>query len=60
MTQTTAKMVEAIRIGCRAADMHLDCSYPVCTCKNIPAAVKAAVEFAIRDVVKGILMRGEG
>lgn len=51
---TTAKMDEAIRIGCRAADVHRDCSYPACSCQKIPAAVKAAVGFAILDAVKEI------
>lgn len=38
------KMNEAIRAGCTAADVHLTCSYPECFCKQIPTAVKAAIE----------------
>jgi uncharacterized protein (DUF362 family) len=34
----------AIRIGCIAADIHLTCSYPECTCKTIPNAIKAAIQ----------------
>lgn len=33
-----------IRSGCTAADVHLICSYPNCRCKQIPVAIKAALE----------------
>jgi hypothetical protein len=36
------KMARAIRAGCNAADVHLSCSYPECSCTKIPAAVIAA------------------
>lgn len=49
MSETSPKMITAIKIGCQTSGAHLTCSYPDCTCKTIPAAVKAAVEFAIRD-----------
>lgn len=34
---------KAIRIGCNAADVHLTCSYPTCSCKQIPVAIQAAL-----------------
>jgi len=44
MTEITREEIaEAIRIGCNAADVHMICSYPECTCKQIPAAVQAAL-----------------
>lgn len=43
-TQTT-KMIAAIHVGCEAADVHLRCTYPDCSCRIVPAAVKAAMEF---------------
>lgn len=49
MTINSSKMQEAIRVGCTAADVHLRCSYPDCSCKQIPKAVEAAVTFALRD-----------
>ena len=33
----------AIKAGCMAADAHLVCSYPECKCRQIPAAVEAAI-----------------
>jgi hypothetical protein len=42
-------MVEAIRIGCTAADVHSRCSYPDCACTQIPRAIQAAVGFAVKD-----------
>lgn len=33
----------AVRAGCSAADVHLMCSYPKCACRNMPAAVEAAI-----------------
>jgi hypothetical protein len=50
----TTKITAAIRIGCDAANVHLACSYPECACKTVPAAVKAAVTFAIRDAARVI------
>lgn len=52
--KTTAKMAAAIRVGCEAADVNPACDYPQCGCKLVPAAVKAAVLFALRDAVKVI------
>lgn len=46
------KMKQAIRIGCTAADIHLTCSWPDCSCTELPKAIQAAVAFAVRDVVK--------
>lgn len=37
------KVIEAIRVGCNAAEVHLTCSYPACSCKQIPAAIRAAL-----------------
>lgn len=52
MKPPTKKMIEAVRVGCTAADVHLRCSYPECSCSQIPRAIGAAVEFAARDVAK--------
>lgn len=52
--ETTRKMTEAIQIGCTASEIHLRCSYPDCTCTKIPAAINAAVKFALMDAVKQI------
>ena len=47
MTQQSEKdLVEAVRIGCTAADVHLTCSYPECSCQRLPAAIKAALREA--------------
>ena len=43
MTASEADVEAAIRVGCTAADIHLRCSYPSCACKQIPAAIKAAI-----------------
>lgn len=51
---TTDKMASAIRIGCAASDIHLRCSYPDCKCVHLPAAIKAAVGFALMDAIKQI------
>ena len=32
-----------IRIGCNKSDIHLVCSFPGCTCKVVPATVKAVL-----------------
>lgn len=53
----SAKMIEAVRIGCIASDVHLTCSWPDCSCTTVPTAIQTAVEFAIRDAVKIILAR---
>ena len=37
------EMSRLVRIGCRAAEVHLDCSYPTCTCKQVPTAVLAVL-----------------
>lgn len=60
-TRTTDKMTEAIRIGCSAAEIHLRCSYPECSCTSIPTAIRAAVSFAIRDAandMKAAMVKG--
>ena len=51
-TKTTDRMAAAIRCGCEASNVHLRCSFPECSCTTIPAAVRAAVEFAIRGAAK--------
>lgn len=33
----------AVRAGCSAADGHLTCSYPQCRCRQMPAAIDAAI-----------------
>ena len=33
----------AIKAGCRAADIHLDCAYPACACHGMPKAIPAAI-----------------
>ena len=41
--------VDAIRAGCNATDVHLYhlyCSYPECTCKQLPKAIQAALAVA--------------
>jgi hypothetical protein len=43
-----AALETAVRAGCTAADVHITCSFPQCKCKQIPAAVKAAL-----DAVRG-------
>ncbi len=40
-----SKIEEAIRVGCSAADIHLACSYPACSCKQMPRAIQAAIDF---------------
>ncbi len=55
--QKSASSVEAaVRIGCTAADIHLTCSYPECTCKQIPSAVRAVMMIAAaeRDELRAI------
>lgn len=42
-SKETERLIAAIRVGCTAADLHLCCSYPDCTCKQIPAAIEAAL-----------------
>lgn len=37
------------REGCGASDIHLACSFPDCTCRHIPNAVKAV----IAEIMKG-------
>ena len=43
---TDADIDAAIRVGCVAADVHLMCSYPDCTCTQLPAAIRAALTHA--------------
>lgn len=40
---TEEPIAAAIRAGCSAADLHLECSYPTCMCKNTPTIVRAAL-----------------
>lgn len=40
-----AILVQAIRTGCWAAEVHLACSYPDCGCKNLPTAIIAALAY---------------
>ena len=35
--------IQAVRKGCIAADVHLTCSYPECSCTVVPAAIQAAL-----------------
>lgn len=46
---TPPLIAEAIRLGCAAADVHLTCGFPDCTCTKIPRAVKASVAFVLRN-----------
>ena len=43
---TPADIEAAIRVGCVAADVYLTCSYPDCTCTQLPAAIRAALTHA--------------
>lgn len=52
MIPRTPHMTAAIRIGCEAADVHLMCTWPECSCIQIPTAINAAVTFAIKDTVR--------
>ena len=40
----------AIRAGCEAADVHLMCSYPRCTCTGMPRATSAAIAAFLRQL----------
>ena len=44
----------AIQIGCNAAHIHLLCSYPACSCKQIPAAIIAAATPLMDEAQKGL------
>lgn len=37
------RVIAAIRTGCTAADIHLSCTYPECSCKQMPKAIEAAI-----------------
>jgi hypothetical protein len=39
----TVQFIRAVRVGCDAADVHLTCNYPGCSCKQIPTAIRAAL-----------------
>lgn len=41
-------IASAIRAGCTAADLHIQCSYPDCTCRNTPKIVRAAIAECCR------------
>ena len=36
-------LAEIVRAGCSSADVHLMCSYPKCSCRQMPNAIKAAL-----------------
>ena len=38
----------AIRAGCSAADIHLKCSYPDCSCETTPREIDAAISILQR------------
>jgi hypothetical protein len=44
-------VAECIREACMTADLHLLCAYPECSCKHMPAGIKA--------LLRSPLMRGE-
>lgn len=52
---TAAEREFAVKRACSAADIHLMCSFPRCTCKQIPAAVDAllAAGYAWRTEATG-------
>jgi len=39
------RMTCVIRAGCTEAEVHLMCSYPDCSCKQLPVAVKTAIRL---------------
>ncbi len=39
----------SVRAGCSAADVHLMCSYPKCRCRQMPAAVEAAIRAWVKQ-----------
>lgn len=41
---TSKAFTAAVVAGCERGDTHLRCSYPDCTCKNIPKIIAAAFE----------------
>lgn len=48
-------LIAAVRKGCQAAEVHLTCSFPDCTCKQIPAAVHAVLSergFTYEDALE--------
>lgn len=40
------------RAACRAADVHLTCSFPECACKQMPAAAKAAIATVLTEMLE--------
>jgi hypothetical protein len=38
------RVTELIRAGCGASDIHLGCSYPECSCTQVPATIRAVIE----------------
>lgn len=44
-------LIAAVRKGCQAAEVHLTCSFPQCTCKQIPAAVHAVLSELGRNKI---------
>lgn len=47
MTVSEQAVETAIRAGCNAAEVHLMCSYPLCKCKQMPVAIKMAIDTAV-------------
>lgn len=41
----------AVHAGCTAADIHLSCSFPHCSCKQMPKAVPAAIRAALQAMI---------
>lgn len=39
------EVARVIQAGCIASDIHLTCSYPECTCKQIPNAIRAVLSL---------------
>ena len=54
MTNYPEALVErAIRTGCAAADIHIGCSWPECSCKQLPTAIRAALNASpLRKALK--------
>lgn len=63
MTTLTPERIEEqadddlIRIGCKAADVHLTCSWPRCQCTQIPKAIQAVLNAQDRRAISRDGMR---
>lgn len=42
--KTDPDFVRAVKAGCAAANIHLRCSFPDCSCKQMPSAILAALD----------------